>query len=316
MRSTIFNRKPPVSNEILSIKPQHVSLLPVTKHATFRVRLATICPVLLRRIFDEPWSRMAGSRRSTLLRFDDSLWYARMQRICQVDRTQVRENLYDSLLLQHRSQYLRHPQWNDIEVQSGTSHSQLSLQQLAWLHHRSKLNWSIPSCFFVYARCTSKDIPGPTAYDVSHAYEALNSQPRQPPRSKQARQRHNQFLSASKRTFAGDVFSDTPGPGAYEGFITVRPHGYAPVRDSRFHSDQTKQPGPADYEVREDAHFRFSRNRALVSSYLRFWKIRFFAEHLMPLWTILLWSNYKIGLYAKKKPLILLRQRVRKDELR
>lgn len=76
------------------------------------------------------------------------------------------------------------------------------------------------------------------------------SQTRQPPRSKHARQRHSQFLSASKRIFAGDTSSDTPGPAAYDGLLTNRAHGYAPLFDTRFRKEASILPGPADYEVR------------------------------------------------------------------
>ena len=94
-----------------------------------------------------------------------------------------------------------------------------------------------------------KDIPGPTAYDVSRAYQALTSQHRQPPRSKNARKRHTQFLSAAKRTFAGDASLDTPGPGAYDGFLNGRIPGAAGTRDTRFRYEASKVPGPADYEL-------------------------------------------------------------------
>lgn len=43
--------------------------------------------------------------------------------------------------------------------------------------------------------------------------------------------------------------TDTPGPGAYDGFINERPRGVATVRDSRFRYESSKIPGPADYEV-------------------------------------------------------------------
>ena len=99
---------------------------------------------------------------------------------------------------------------------------------------------------FIYL---SKDIPGPTAYDVPRAYQALTSQHRQPPRSKNARKRQSQFLSTSKRSFGSETSFDTPGPGAYDGFLTARTHGYAPVHDSRFRQELSKMPGPADYEV-------------------------------------------------------------------
>lgn len=56
-------------------------------------------------------------------------------------------------------------------------------------------------------------------------------------------------MSAAKRTFAGDMPTDTPGPGAYDGFINERPRGVATVRDSRFRYESSKIPGPADYEV-------------------------------------------------------------------
>ncbi|CAF1535012.1 unnamed protein product [Adineta steineri] len=95
-----------------------------------------------------------------------------------------------------------------------------------------------------------EDIPGPTAYDVTRAYHALTSSHRQPPRSKNARKRHAQFLSAAKRTFAGDAFNDTPGPGAYDGYVNENaPRGIAPTRDVRFRYETSKLPGPADYEL-------------------------------------------------------------------
>ncbi|CAF0962416.1 unnamed protein product [Adineta ricciae] len=94
-----------------------------------------------------------------------------------------------------------------------------------------------------------EDIPGPTAYDVSRAYHALTSSHKQGPRSKNARKRHGQFLSAAKRTFAGDTANDTPGPGAYDGYTTEHPRGVAPPRDSRFRYENSRAPGPADYEL-------------------------------------------------------------------
>lgn len=94
-----------------------------------------------------------------------------------------------------------------------------------------------------------EDTPGPTAYDVPRAFQAITAQPRQPPRSKNAQKRHSQFLTAAKRTFAGDVSIDTPGPGAYDVALRERPRGAAPIRDSRFHYETSKVPGPADYEV-------------------------------------------------------------------
>ena len=75
------------------------------------------------------------------------------------------------------------------------------------------------------------------------------TQHRRPPRSKDARKRHGQFLSAARRTFAGDASLDTPGPGAYDGMANQRSRGVAPIRDSRFHHEMLKGPGPADYEV-------------------------------------------------------------------
>jgi hypothetical protein len=100
--------------------------------------------------------------------------------------------------------------------------------------------------FFDY----NKESPGPNTYDVPRAYRALTSQHRQPPRSKNARKRHSQFLNAAKRTYSIDTSIDTPGPAAYDAFLTTRPHGYAPVYDARFRQEASILPGPADYEVR------------------------------------------------------------------
>ena len=86
---------------------------------------------------------------------------------------------------------------------------------------------------------------------MPRAYQALTSQQKRPPRSKNARKRHAQFLSAAKRTFAGDAALDTPGPGAYDVAVPERARGGAPVRDTRFHYESSKLPGPADYEVKQ-----------------------------------------------------------------
>ena len=126
-----------------------------------------------------------------------------------------------------------------------------------------------------------KETPGPNAYDVPRAYQALTSHPRQPPRSKPARQRHSQFLSAAKRTFAGDTSIDTPGPAAYDSFPTTRTHGYAPSFDERFRKDTSVLPGPADYEVRVIIYQSISILSSLLS-YLHYFKIPFFAVHSMP----------------------------------
>ncbi|CAF1351377.1 unnamed protein product [Adineta ricciae] len=94
-----------------------------------------------------------------------------------------------------------------------------------------------------------EDIPGPAAYDVPHAYQSLVSQPRKSPRTKAARQRQSQFLSAAKRTYASDTDVDIPGPGTYDSLAPLQPRGYAPVRASRFRNEIPKMPGPADYEL-------------------------------------------------------------------
>lgn len=96
----------------------------------------------------------------------------------------------------------------------------------------------------------NKETPGPSAYDVPRAYQALTSQHRQSPRSKIARKRHSQFLSAAKRTYGSNPSLNDPGPATYDGFVTSRPHGYAPVFDVRFRQEVSTIPGPADYEVR------------------------------------------------------------------
>jgi hypothetical protein len=49
---------------------------------------------------------------------------------------------------------------------------------------------------------------------------------------------------------ASEIPLDTPGPAAYDGFLTSRTHGFAPVYDARFRYENSRLPGPADYEVR------------------------------------------------------------------
>lgn len=105
------------------------------------------------------------------------------------------------------------------------------------------------------------------------------SQTRQPPRSKHARQRQSQFLSAAKRIFAGDTSSDTPGPAAYDALLTTPAHGYAPSFDSRFRKETSIMPGPADYEVRVQ-HLDI-QNSSLLFSYRPYFKIQFYVEHSM-----------------------------------
>ncbi len=126
---------------------------------------------------------------------------------------------------------------------------------------------------------SKKDTPGPTEYDVSRSYQALTSKHRQPPRSKNARKRHSQFLSTAKRTLAIEPSIDTPGPAAYDSFKTSRSHGYAPVYEARFRQETSKMPGPADYEVRNE-----KINIKIIScflSYHHFFKILFFVERLI-----------------------------------
>jgi hypothetical protein len=122
---------------------------------------------------------------------------------------------------------------------------------------------------------------------VPRAYQALTSQQHRAPRSKDARKRHAQFLSAAKRTFAGDATLDTPGPGAYDGYAHERPRGFASVRDSRFRFESSKVPGPSDYEVRhsddDDLFTDFLSLSLLRVSYHRCFKTPFFVEHSIQL---------------------------------
>lgn len=115
-----------------------------------------------------------------------------------------------------------------------------------------KTKLSNPSANFISQTAREpviEDTPGPTSYDVSRSHQALNTQQRQPPRSKIARKRQSQFLSTVQRKFGSDTSLNNPGPADYDGFLTSRPHGYAPVRDARFHTEISQLPGPADYEL-------------------------------------------------------------------
>ena len=124
----------------------------------------------------------------------------------------------------------------------------------------------------------NKETPGPHSYDVPRAYQALTSQHRQPPRSKNARKRHSQFLSAAKRTSFIDPNAENPGPAAYDTFLSPRTYGYAPVHEARFRHEAQIIPGPADYEVRiyEKKYLNYL---LFFRSYHLFFKILFFVEH-------------------------------------
>lgn len=96
-----------------------------------------------------------------------------------------------------------------------------------------------------------EDTPGPTAYDVTRAYENLTSSRREPPRNRQALKRQKSFNVVSKRdfTFAGN--EATPGPGAYDVAFGRPPAAhFAAVQEERWHSaHRDNLPGPADYEL-------------------------------------------------------------------
>lgn len=98
-----------------------------------------------------------------------------------------------------------------------------------------------------------EDTPGPTAYDVTRAYENLMSSRREPPRNRQALKRQKSFNVVSRRDFSLASQEATPGPGAYDvAFGKPPPAHFAAVLEERWHpggAHGENLPGPADYAL-------------------------------------------------------------------
>lgn len=99
-----------------------------------------------------------------------------------------------------------------------------------------------------------EDTPGPTAYDVTRAYDNLVSSRREPPRNRQALKRQKSFNVVARRDFSLASHEATPGPGAYDvAFGKPPPAHFATVQEERWttggvgggHAENI--PGPADY---------------------------------------------------------------------
>lgn len=97
-----------------------------------------------------------------------------------------------------------------------------------------------------------EDTPGPTAYDVTRAYENLMSSRREPPRNRQALKRQKSFNVVSRRDFSLASNEATPGPGAYDVAFGKPPTAhFAAVQEERWNSTTHGEslPGPADYAL-------------------------------------------------------------------
>ncbi len=100
--------------------------------------------------------------------------------------------------------------------------------------------------FYIY-----KNTPGPTAYNVSTAYENLIHYKREPPRNRLALKRQESFNVVSKREFNLASMSEYPGPASYDiDSINKKSVQIAKQTDRRWKSSgKETKPGPADYEL-------------------------------------------------------------------
>ncbi|CAF1031534.1 unnamed protein product [Brachionus calyciflorus] len=97
-----------------------------------------------------------------------------------------------------------------------------------------------------------EDTPGPTAYDVPKAYDALINVKRGPPRTKNASKRQEMFNVVSKRDLdlVGSYAIEVPGPGHYENLVQKASTHIAKLNDKRWKDEKKdKIPGPADYDL-------------------------------------------------------------------
>jgi hypothetical protein len=96
-----------------------------------------------------------------------------------------------------------------------------------------------------------EETPGPTAYNVTSAYDNLNKVKREAPRTKNAQKRQQSFNVAAKREFKLSMQEEIPGPGTYE--VDKFQHkslSFANFNDKRWkNNNKDSLPGPADYEV-------------------------------------------------------------------
>jgi hypothetical protein len=96
-----------------------------------------------------------------------------------------------------------------------------------------------------------KDTPGPTAYNVTAAFDNLIHYKREPPRTKVALKRQESFNVVAKREFNLASVSEMPGPASYDvESINKTSTNVAKQTDRRWkYSAKENRPGPADYEL-------------------------------------------------------------------
>jgi hypothetical protein len=95
-----------------------------------------------------------------------------------------------------------------------------------------------------------EDTPGPTAYDVSRAYDHLINVRREAPRTRNALKRQTSFNFVSKRDFNLSHNDEIPGPGSYDlAAATARSRSHvAKLTERRWKEEKERGPGPGQYE--------------------------------------------------------------------
>uniref|UniRef100_A0A8C5MK18 Sperm tail PG-rich repeat containing 2 n=1 Tax=Leptobrachium leishanense TaxID=445787 RepID=A0A8C5MK18_9ANUR len=96
----------------------------------------------------------------------------------------------------------------------------------------------------------AKDSPPPGSYNICKSFEILHSKKRyRPPRTRQAKIKHNSFLSSSPRGLAMKSDFKVPGPGAYNPVISTSQSLFSLSKEERFKELKENTPGPGTYKV-------------------------------------------------------------------
>lgn len=97
-----------------------------------------------------------------------------------------------------------------------------------------------------------EDTPGPTAYEVTKAYDNMINTRREAPRNKNALKRQESFNVTANRNYdpKHTMLSELPGPGAYDQALPKGKFTIAKQTDRRWKDDKNKAlPGPGFYEL-------------------------------------------------------------------
>ncbi|XP_069486647.1 sperm-tail PG-rich repeat-containing protein 2 [Ambystoma mexicanum] len=95
------------------------------------------------------------------------------------------------------------------------------------------------------------EAPPPGSYDVCESFEKSQGKRQyRPPRTTQAKRKHNSFLVAAPRGLNLAADASIPGPGTYDPLVQSSAKALLTVpRDERFKEQKVTTPGPGAYEL-------------------------------------------------------------------